>query len=221
MEEISLTNKKKMMKTMFITFLILTLLAVRIAYIQFVNGNELRNLAYEQQIQKRTINAKRGVIYDSTGKYILAVSSTISTITINPTNIKKEDKEKVARALTEIFDLDYETILKKVNRNSSIETIVKKVDKELADKLRVWLLENNIESGVNIDEDTKRYYPYANLASQVIGFCGSDNQGLDGVEAKFDEILSRNKWCNIKSYRCNRRRSRYRGRKLYCTCRWR
>ena len=101
----------------------------------------------------------------------------------------KEDKEKVAKALSDIFELDYEKTLKKVTKISSIETIVKKVEKEKTDKLRLWIKENNIKSGINIDEDTKRYYPYNNLASQIIGFCGSDNQGLDGIEAKYDEEL--------------------------------
>ena len=190
MEEISLSNKKKMIKAMFTTFLIMILLIVRIAYIQFYDGKRLQLLAYEQQVQQRAINAKRGTIYDSTGNYILAVSCTVSTITINPTNIAKENKEKVAKAMADIFELDYETVLKKVSRNSSIETIVKKVDEDKADELRKWLLDNNIETGVNIDEDTKRYYPYANLASQFIGFCGSDNQGLDGIESKFDTVLA-------------------------------
>ena len=120
---------------------------------------------------------------------MLAVSSTVETVTVNPGNISKENKEKVAKALADIFELDYETVLKKVNKRSSIETIIKKVDKDKTDKLRVWMQENNISSGINIDEDTKRYYPYSNLASQVIGFCGSDNQGLDGIEAKYDSQL--------------------------------
>ena len=83
-------------------------------------------------------------------------------------------------------------------KRSSIETIAKKVDKEKTNELRKWMKENDIESGINIDEDTKRYYPYSNLASQVIGFCGSDNQGLDGIEAKYDEILKGKR----KTYRC-------------------
>ena len=147
-------------------------------------------LAYEQQVQQRAISAKRGTIYDSTGKYVLAVSSTVSSITVNPTNISKENKEKVAKVLADIFELEYEKVLKKVSKRSSIETIVKKVEEEKADELRKWMIENNIETGINIDEDTKRYYPYSNLASQFIGFCGSDNQGLDGIEAKYNEILS-------------------------------
>ena len=190
MEEISIINKKKMLKTLFVTFCILILLTGRVSYIQFAQGADLQKQAYEQQVQERSINAKRGVMYDSTEKYTLAISGAVSTVTVNPTNIAQNDKEKVARALTDIFNLDYDTVLKKVSKRSSIETIVKKVDEEQADKLREWLIENNIAAGVNIDEDTKRYYPYSNLASQIIGFCGSDNQGIDGIEAKFDKILS-------------------------------
>ena len=189
MNEIKLTSKKKMRNTLFVSFLIIICLIVRIGYIQLVQGKELSELAYQQQTLDRKINPKRGTIYDATGKNILAVSSTVETVTVNPTNITDENKEKVADALANIFELDYETILKKVKKRSSIETIVKKVDKEKTDELRKWMEENNITIGINIDEDTKRYYPYNNVASQVIGFCGSDNQGLDGIEAKYDEEL--------------------------------
>ena len=188
--EVTLSNKKKMVKTLFGAFLVMLVLAGRLAFLQFHDGNKLQLLAYEQQVQQRAISAKRGTIYDSTGKYTLAVSSTVFSVTVNPTNISKDNKEKVARALTDIFELDYEKVLKKVSKRSSIETIVKKVEEEKADRLREWMIENNIETGINIDEDTKRYYPYTNLASQFIGFCGSDNQGLDGIEAKYNEILS-------------------------------
>lgn len=190
MQTINLKNKKKMRNTLFITFLILLLLLSRICYIEFIQGKELQVLAYEQQVQKRTVNPRRGTIYDSSEKYTLAISSTAYTVSVNPTNIPNEKKELIAKKLAEIFDLDYETVLKKVSKKSSIETIVKKIEKNKADELRIWLLENNIDTGVNIDEDSKRYYPYSNLASQVIGFCGGDNQGLDGVEAKYDEVLS-------------------------------
>ena len=188
--EVSLTNKKKMLRTMFVAFLVMALLILRIGFLQFHDGNKLQLQAYEQLVQQRSISAKRGTIYDSTGKYILAVSSTVSSITVNPTNISKENKEKVAKALSDIFEIDYDKVFKKISKRSSIETIVKKVEEEKADKLREWMIANNIETGINIDEDTKRYYPYSNLASQFIGFCGSDNQGLDGIEAKYNEILS-------------------------------
>ena len=189
MNEIKLTSKKKMRNTLFISFLIIICLIVRIGYIQLIQGKELSELAYEQQTLDRKINPKRGTIYDATGTNILAVSSTVETVTVNPTNIANEDKEKEAMALSNIFELDYETVLKKVKKRSSIETIVKKEEKEKTDELRKWMEENNITSGINIDEDTKRYYPYNDLASQIIGFCGSDNQGLDGIEAKYEEEL--------------------------------
>ena len=186
---ISLTNKKKLRNTLFIALFIIILLTVRISYIQFIWGPELSNMASSQQAQSRAITAKRGTIYDSTGKYILATSSSVESVNVNPTNIPSDQKEKIATALCEIFELDYEKILKKVSKRSSIETIVKKVDKDKTDKLRNWMSENEITSGINIDEDSKRYYPYNDLAAQVIGFCGSDNQGLDGVEAKYDDEL--------------------------------
>ena len=184
MVEIKLSSKKKMRNVLFICFIILIFLLGRIGFIQFVQGSELKELAYMQQTLDREINPKRGTIYDRTGKNVLAISSTVETITVNPGNIKKEDKEKVAKKLSEIFELDYETVLKKVNKRSSIETIVKKVDKDKTDILRKWMEENNILTGINIDEDTKRYYPNSNLASQIIGFCGSHKQGLDGKESK-------------------------------------
>ena len=190
MQTINLKNKKKMRNTLFIAFLILLLLLSRICYIEFIQGKELQVLAFEQQVQKRTVNPRRGTIYDSSEKYTLAISSTAYTVSVNPTNIPNEKKDLIAKKIAEIFDLDYETVLRKVSKKSSIETIVKKIEKNKADELRIWLLENNIDTGVNIDEDSKRYYPYSNLASQVIGFCGGDNQGLDGVEAKYDEVLS-------------------------------
>jgi len=184
-----ITRKKRMRNEILIMWLVLIALLTRIGWIQFGMGLELQSKAYVQQTLDRNINPRRGTIYDATGKTILAVSSTVETITINPVNISKDNKEKVAKALSEIFELDYETVLKKVNKKISTETIAKKVDKEKADELRIWMKENNIATGINIDEDTKRYYPYNTLASQVIGFSGSDNQGLDGIEAIYDEEL--------------------------------
>ncbi len=189
MMPIKLSSKKKMRNTLFITFLIIICLIGRLGYIQFIQGGELSSMAYQQQTLDRSINPKRGTIFDSTGKNVLAVSSTVETVTVNPGNIAKENKEKVARVLADIFEQDYEKILKKVTKRSSIETIAKKVEKEKTDQLRVWMEQNGITTGINIDEDTKRFYPYSTVASQIIGFCGSDNQGLDGIEAKYDAEL--------------------------------
>ena len=189
MVQTSLTNKKKMRNMLFIVFFIIVILIGRLGYIQLIQGKELSELAYEQQTLDRAINPKRGTIYDATGT-VLAQSSTVETVTVNPGNISAENKEKVAKKLAEIFELDYEKVLKKVSKRSSIETIAKRVNKEKTDQLREWMEENKITVGINIDEDTKRYYPYNNFASQIIGFCGSDNQGLDGIEAKYDKELS-------------------------------
>lgn len=189
MKTTNIGRKKRLMRMLIVAFVICNLLIVRVGYIQFVQGAELQAKAYAQQTLNRNINPKRGTIWDATGEVALAVSASVETVSVNPANIAKADKERVARALVDIFDLDYETVLKKVSKNSSIETIVKKVEKEKTDKLRIWMKDNNITMGINIDEDSKRYYPYGILAANVIGFTGSDNQGLDGIESKYDEIL--------------------------------
>ena len=182
-------NRKRIIRNELYCILILfLLLIIKIGWIEFIQGDELKTLAYHQQSLDRNINPKRGTIYDSEGT-VLAVSATVNTVTVNPTNISANNKEKVAQALVNIFELDYESVLKKVKKRTSIESIVKKVDKEKTDELRLWMEENNITTGINIDEDTKRYYPYNSLAAHVIGFTGSDNQGLDGLEAKYDNIL--------------------------------
>ena len=185
----NIARKKRMRVALIMSMIIFVTLITRIGYIQFYKGEELRSMAYMQQTLDRKVNPKRGTIYDCTGKNILAISSTTQTVTVNPVNIKKEDKEKVAKFLSDTFELNYENVLKKVSKRSSIETIAKKIDNEKADLLRNWLKENNIQTGVNLDEDTKRYYPYNNLASQIIGFCGSDNQGLNGIESLYENEL--------------------------------
>ena len=189
-EKVSDLNRKKRMRNAILIYtMIFGALIFRIGWLQFVKGAELHSMAYIQQTLDRSVNPRRGTIYDATGENILAISSTVETVTVNPTNISKENKEKVAKALSDIFNLDYDSTLKRVSKRSSIETIVKKVNKEKADELRTWLVDNNITAGINIDEDTKRYYPNNSLASQVIGFCGSDNQGLDGIEVIYEKEL--------------------------------
>ena len=121
--ETKISHKKRMRIVLFVAFFICISLIVRIGYLQLIKGGELSTMAYEQQTLNRNINPKRGTIYDATGEHVLAVSSTVETITVNPGNISKENKEKVAKKLSEIFEIDYETVLKKVNKRSSIETI--------------------------------------------------------------------------------------------------
>lgn len=182
-----ITVKKRIWRISILFIIAFIVLMIRIFYLQVFRGGELSMIGQEQQSADRNINPKRGTIYDATGQTILAQSSSVEQVTVNPKNIK--EKEKVAKKLSELFDLDYDKTLKKLQKKVSIVNIAKKVEKEKTNDLRKWMAENNITEGINIDEDTKRYYPFNNLASQVIGFCGGDNQGLNGIEAKYDEVL--------------------------------
>ena len=182
-------KSKSLFAAMIICFVLFILLLFRIAFIQFIQGSELKEAANRQQTTNRIISAKRGNIYDSTGK-LLAASAPVDTVSINPSRIKKDNKEKVAKAFSTIFELDYNEMLEKVNSDSSVETIIKKVEQDKIDELENWMKTNEIYSGINIDEDVKRYYPYGSLASNLIGFCNIDNVGQEGIELKWDSVLS-------------------------------
>ena len=134
-----ITRKKVLRFIMLAVFGVLFLLLVRIGYIQFGKGVEYAGMAIDQQSMKRKISPKRGTIYDATGKEVLAVSSSVEMVTVNPTNIAKENKEKVARALSEILEVDYEKVAKRVGKHSSIETIAKKVENDKTNRLREWM----------------------------------------------------------------------------------
>lgn len=171
------------------TCIAIILLIGRIGWLQFVQGAELKEKASRQQTLNQIISPKRGTIYDSNGK-ALAISAKVDTVSINPKNIKNENKEKVAKALSDIFELDYETTLSQVKSNASVVTIAKKVEHDKVSLLQTWMSDNKISAGINIDEDTKRYYPYNTLAAHIIGFTGTDSQGLYGIEAKWDSTLT-------------------------------
>ena len=179
--------------------IIFILLIARIGYLQFAkkkDGKYLKEIAYQQQTINQIISPKRGNIYDSTGK-ALAISAQVDTITINPQKFKKDSdsqtkelQEKVAKGLSEIFGLSYDEVLTKVSSDSQVETIIKKVEQDKVDTLKQWIKDNDVKVGINIDEDTKRYYPYSNVASSILGFCGNDNQGLSGIESKWESVLT-------------------------------
>ncbi len=175
--------------------IIFLLLIIRLIWLQFVQGSDLKEQAYNQQTTDQIISTSRGTIYDSTGK-TLAISTPTDTVTINPKKIvgsndeeTKAKKEKVAKAFSEIFELDYNETLEKVNSTSNVQTLAKKVDKDKIDKLKQWMETEKISTGINIDEDTKRVYPYNNLASNLIGFCGTDNTGIQGIEDSWNSVL--------------------------------
>jgi len=159
-------------------------LTVRIGWLQIHDAEKLQKEAIEQQTRDRIINSKRGTIYDR-NKKPLAVSASVETVSVTPNEIKKEgNAEEVSAKLAEILDLDYEEVYKKVTKDSYYEIIKRKIEKEQADEIR----QCNFK-GVNLDEDTKRYYPYGDFASHVIGFTGTDNQGLNGIEILYDKYL--------------------------------
>ena len=195
------TMPKKILIAMFVMFIFMGLLLIRLAYLQFIKGSSLKEQMYNQLITSRTISPSRGTIYDSTGK-ALAISAKVDTISIIPTSIVVKEngvidkdktqtlKEKVAKAFSDIFKLDYEETLSKVSSDSSYITIVRKVEKDKVDKLKAWMEKEKVYSGINIDEDAKRYYPYNNLASSLMGFCNIDNQGIEGLEAAWNDVLT-------------------------------
>ena len=190
-------------RMLIVFFIVFIVLIGRLAWLQIVQGADLTERMNRQITASKTISPKRGTIYDSTGK-ALAISAQVDTVSIDPTKIIVEDeegeideaktktlKETVAKEFSEIFDLDYEETLEKVSRTDTTNvTIAKKVENDKISKLETWMKDNEIYSGINIDEDTKRYYPYDNLASNLIGFCGTDNQGLWGLELKWNDILT-------------------------------
>lgn len=174
-------TKKRILIVMSFFLLTSTLLHSRLLYIQCCDAEKYQKIAYEQQTRDRLISAKRGDISDR-NFMPLATTQTVASISVIHAQIK--DEEKVAVELSKRLNLNYDDVLKKVKKRVALVRIKTKVDKEKADEIRHLNLE-----GVVVDEDIKRIYPYKTLASQVIGFVGKDNQGIIGLEAKYDEIL--------------------------------
>ena len=169
-------------------------LVIRLSYIQFVKGEEYSQAAYSQQMKNKIISPKRGTIYDASGE-VLALSVSVDTISLNPGKVcykngKEVESEIIAEGLSKIFNLEYDKALEKVNSRKTVEIIARKVETDKVTELQKWMGEVGITTGINIDEDSKRYYPYNELASNLIGFCSSDNVGLWGIEERWNDILT-------------------------------
>lgn len=165
-----------------------------LAIIQFVNGKELSEKAYSQQVKNQILSPSRGTIYDSKGE-ILAQSIAVDTISLNPgkvmySNGNTVENEIIAKGMSEIFNITYEDMMKNLNSNKSVVVIEKKVENAKVDELKKWMSDTGITTGINIDEDSKRYYPYNDLASNLIGFCGTDNKGQLGLEQRWNSVLT-------------------------------
>lgn len=181
MEKPTIIVKKKLLFFLFMAQIGIMILLLRVFYIQVFQADKLQGLAYEQQTRDRLITPKRGSILDR-NQVGIAMTETVNAVSVIHAQIK--DEEGTAKYLSEKLELDYNTVLKKVQQRVALVRIKTKVDKEIAMEIRKANL-----PGVVVDEDVKRVYPYSNLAAQVIGFVGKDNQGIIGLEAKYDKYL--------------------------------
>lgn len=174
-------NKKKIFIVFICAFLIILFLIGRLVYLMVFDAEYYQKKAEELHERERDIKAARGEIVDANGT-VLATNKTVCTISVIHSQVK--EPEKIISSLSTILEMDEETVRKRVEKVSSIERIKTNVDKETGDKIR------NLElDGVKVDEDFKRYYPYNELASTVLGFTGGDNQGIIGLEVKYEEYL--------------------------------
>lgn len=174
-------NKKKIVVIFFLCALMLAGLAGRLVYLMIFRSEYYSEKADDLHEREREIKAARGRILDTNGT-VLAANRTVCTISVIHSQI--EEPEAVISMLSEELEMEQEEIRKKVEKYSSIERIRTNVDKETGDRIR-----NYGYRGVKVDEDFKRYYPYEELASKVLGFTGSDNQGIIGLEVQYDEVL--------------------------------
>ena len=174
-------NRRKIMIIFVAVLLLMVFLMGRLVYLMIFCSEYYGVRAENLHERERDIKAARGNIYDRNG-VVLAENKTVCTISVIHSQI--EDPEKVIAVLTKELGMSEETVRKRVEKVSSIERIKTNVEKETGDAIRAYEL-----TGVKIDEDYKRYYPYNELASKVIGFTGGDNQGIIGIEVKYDEYL--------------------------------
>ena len=181
MEKPTISAKKRLLVFLFCAMFGYLLLVGRVAFIEFFRAEKLQEMAYEQQTRDRLITPKRGSILDRNGEGI-ALTETVNAVSVIPVQVK--EKEETAKFLSEKLDLEYAEVLEKVQQKVALVRIKTKVDTELAAEIRAANY-----PGVEVDEDVRRVYPYSELAAQVIGFVGKDNQGIIGLEAKYDELL--------------------------------
>ncbi|MDY3728595.1 MAG: penicillin-binding transpeptidase domain-containing protein [Wujia sp.] len=175
------SQRKRLLVIAIAFFVMLTIMTVKLVYLMVMQADQYSERAQAVQERERSIKAKRGSIYDRNG-VILADNEAVCSISVIHSQI--EDPETVIQVLSEKLEIPEDDVRKRVEKVSVREKIKSNVDKTLADEIR----EMNL-SGVMIDEDYKRYYPYDTLASHVLGFTGSDNQGIVGLEVYYDDLL--------------------------------
>ncbi|MGN1080825.1 MAG: penicillin-binding transpeptidase domain-containing protein [Acutalibacteraceae bacterium] len=162
----------------------------RLAYLMLIRGGYFKSVANSQQTSSTKIEAKRGNIYDC-NMNILATSASVWTVYITPKDITSSQTAGIiADGLSDILGLDRDTVYAKTQKNTAYEKIKTKVEEPEAKKVREFISEKSLGTMIGLDEGTKRYYPNGNLASTVLGFVGSDNQGLAGIESYYNETLT-------------------------------
>lgn len=181
MQKIKTFHKKKILVVFLLCFFVLCFLIGRLAYLMLTQSEYYSRRANELHERERDIKAARGKIIDACGN-ILAANKTVCTISVIHSQIR--EPEKIVQVLAKELEMPEEDVKKRVEKVSSIERVKTNVEKEVGDRIRAYDL-----AGVKVDEDFKRYYPYDSLASKVLGFTGSDNQGIVGLEVKYDEVL--------------------------------
>lgn len=174
-------NRKKIVTIFFVCVAVFMILAGRLVYLMVFQSDYYTEKAKELHERERSIKAARGRILDANG-LVIADNKTVCTISVIHNQIKEPDK--IVEVLSRELELSEEYVRKRVEKYSSIERIKSNVDKEKGDAIRAYNLE-----GVKVDEDYKRCYPYGELASKVLGFTGGDNQGIIGLEVKYEEYL--------------------------------
>lgn len=174
-------NKRGITLVVGILITVTIALAIRLGYLMILRSEEYAKAAKDLHERERPIKAERGLIYDINYN-VIATNKPVCTISVIHSQIT--DPERVIEVLSSELGISEATVRKRVEKVSSIERVKANVDKEIADKIREYDLD-----GVMVDEDYKRYYPYDNLASKVIGFTGSDNQGIIGLEVEYDDYL--------------------------------
>ena len=160
---------------------------------QIVKGEELSAKAMEQSLRSTSLPAMRGTIYDATGTKVLAQSASVWTVVLEPHYLadNEELRRTVARGLSEILELDENKLYEQTGDAGSYYTVIKrKVETEVRDRINDFKEKYEVDDGIRLIADYKRYYPYGTVASNVLGFTGSDNQGLEGLEAYYEEELS-------------------------------
>ncbi len=167
---------------------------VRLSFLTLVQGRTLQEDAVEQQLKDTTLPAKRGIIYDTNGK-VLAESASVWQVVLAPIYLENdEQRQAVAKGLSEILELDYDNVYKKTQQQSYYVVVKRKIEVETRDKIIEFIdeLDKDYKCGnvIELLDDYKRYYPHDSLAASVIGFAGSDEQGLEGVEYEYDSYLS-------------------------------